>query len=46
MSRSRMMEVDGFVAFYELEIKGFADRLNVSIKRKDKSTLLFKKVDG
>lgn len=46
MFRFRMMEVDGFVIFYELEIKGFVDRFNVSIKRKYKLIFFFKKVDG
>lgn len=46
MSGSRMMKVNEFVTCFELEVKDFADGLNVKVKRKDKSTLPFKKVDG
>lgn len=44
MSASRMIKVDKFVTYFELEIQAFVDRLNVRVKGKDKSTLPFKKV--
>lgn len=44
MSASRMIKVDEFETYFELEIKAFADRLNVRVKGKDISTLPFKKV--
>lgn len=41
-----MMKVDEFVTCFELEVKDFADGLDVRVRRKDKSTLPFKKVAG
>lgn len=35
--------MERFVTCFELEIKGFPERLNVWDKRKDKATLPFKK---
>lgn len=43
MSGFRMMAVGRFVTCFELKIKGFPERHNVWVKRKDKSILPFKK---